>query len=178
MIFSKLLSCNTWKINQYCKMTNFSLKLTYEKVLIILQWKVLYRVTNKLLYSFQIIVIWLRKSALRLKWERFTLLHHLRRLKKGRRFLLHCVLVYRHVHLTIDVHHAAVDYGALDAWDAELVVNVLLLLLMWWMKLSRMQLSALILRVDYSRPGYISSHSDLMVWIILHTVSCQVGLSD
>ena len=41
------------------------------------------------------------------------------------------------------------------------------------------QFSALVLRVNHSRPGYIPSHSNLMVRIILHaTVSRQVGLSD
>ena len=46
-----------------------SLLLTYEKVLIVLQREILDRVSTDFLHSLQIVVVWRRKSALRIERE-------------------------------------------------------------------------------------------------------------
>lgn len=98
--------------------------ITYEKVLIVLLREILDGVSTDFLHSLQIIVIWRRKSALRIERERFTLLHHLRSMWEGHRLLLQFICVNRC--LSIHIHHASVYDRALNAGDAELVVDKLL----------------------------------------------------
>ena len=128
--------------------------LTYEKVLIVLLREILDGVSTDFLHSLQIVVVWRRKSALRIERERLTLLHHLRSMREGHRLLLQFICVNR-CGLPIHIHHASVDDRALNAGDAELVVDKLLV----WILVCG------------------ASHSHLVLRLIL-AICCQVWLTN